>query len=135
MTKKIPVKIGLEIVFILGIPLLFMIMNVISEPKIPALILTVFYFLIIFLTVFGIKYNVQNEILVIKNGIFGETKILINSIYKIEKTWNIIAAPAPAILGRIEIHYENNSIVISPKNLDEFSEILKEINPKIDFKI
>ena len=73
--------------------------------------------------------------LVVKNGIFGEKKIPIKAIYKIEKTWNIIAAPAPAILGRIEIYYGTNSIVISPKNLDEFSDILKELNPNIDFKI
>jgi uncharacterized membrane protein YdbT with pleckstrin-like domain len=135
MTKKISVKIGLEILVILGIPLIFMIMNVISEPKIPAIIITIFYFLFVFLTVFGIKYSIQNEFLVVKNGIFGEKKIPIKAIYKIEKTWNIIAAPAPAILGRIEIYYGTNSIVISPKNLDEFSDILKELNPNIDFKI
>lgn len=132
---KIPVKIGLEIIVILGTPLIFMIMNVISEPNLFAIILTILFFLIISLTIFGIKYSIQDEYLVIKNGIFGEKKIPIKTIFKIEKTWNIIAAPAPAILGRIEIFYGQKSIVISPKNIGEFTKILKEINAKIDIKL
>ena len=132
--KKISVKYGWETLLIVYGVFFFMLYQYFSEPKEVGLIVIALYFIFVTLCIFGIQYSIDQQILKIKNGIFGTTKIDINQIKTIEKTWNIISSPAPSVSGRVEIYFGNNSIVISPKNFDEFKTELLKINPTIIVK-
>lgn len=99
-----------------------------------ALTSPIIIFGLVFGLCFSIKYKLDQEFFYIKNSIFGTTKIDVKEIYKIEKTWNLISAPAPSVIGRVEIYFKNNSIVISPKNFEEFKNELLKINPNINVK-
>lgn len=88
---------------------------------------------ILFLTL-TIRYRMDSEFLYIKNSVFGTTKISIKDIYKIEKTSNMISSPAPAISGRVEVYYQSGSIVISPKDFNNFQQELLAVNPDISVK-
>lgn len=45
----------------------------------------------------------------------------IKSIHRIRKTYNPLSSPAAALIGRIEVFYDNGkSIIISPKQKKEF---------------
>ena len=62
-------------------------------------------------------------------------KIEIRRIYKIEKTWNLISSPAPSLTGRVEIYWPAyNSVVVSPKNFEDFKTELLKRNPDIEVK-
>ena len=127
----IPVKYGLEILLVVYGAFFFMVYQYYSEPKPVALIIIALYFIFVTICIFGIRYSIDNHILKINNGFFGSTNIDIRQIKKIEKTWNAIASPAPSLFGRVEIFYGNKSIVISPKNWEEFKQNLLSINPSI----
>lgn len=127
----IPVKYGLEILLVVYGVFFFMVYQYYSEPKPVALIIMALYFIFVTICIFGIRYSIDNHILKINNGFFGSTNIDIRQIKKIEKTWNAIASPAPSLFGRVEIFYGNKSIVISPKNWEEFKQNLLSINPSI----
>lgn len=129
--KIIPVKYGLEILLVVYGAFFFMVYQYYSEPKPVALIIMALYFIFVTICIFGIRYSIDNHILKINNGFFGSTNIDIRQIKKIEKTWNAIASPAPSLFGRVEIFYGNKSIVISPKNWEEFKQNLLSINPSI----
>lgn len=129
--KIIPVKYGLEILLVVYGVFFFMVYQYYSEPKPVALIIMALYFIFVTICIFGIRYSIDNHILKINNGFFGSTNIDIRQIKKIEKTWNAIASPAPSLFGRVEIFYGNKSIVISPKNWEEFKQNLLSINPSI----
>lgn len=127
----IPVKYGLEILLVVYGAFFFMVYQYYSDPKPVALIIMALYFIFVTICIFGIRYSIDNHILKINNGFFGSTNIDIRQIKKIEKTWNAIASPAPSLFGRVEIFYGNKSIVISPKNWEEFKQNLLSINPSI----
>lgn len=127
----IPVKYGLEILLVVYGAFFFMVYQYYSEPKPVALIIMALYFIFVTICIFGIRYSIDNHILKINNGFFGSTNIDIRQIKKIEKTWNAIASPATSLFGRVEIFYGNKSIVISPKNWEEFKQNLLSINPSI----
>ena len=127
----IPVKYGLEILLVVYGAFFFMVYQYYSEPKPVALIIMALYFIFVTICIFGIRYSIDNHILKINNGFFGSTNIDIRQIKKIEKTWNAIASPAPSLFGRVEIFYGNKSIVISPKNWEEFKQNLLSISPSI----
>lgn len=129
--KIIPVKYGLEILLVVYGVFFFMVYQYYSEPKPVALIIMALYFIFVTICIFGIRYSIDNHILKINNGFFGSTNIDIRQIKKIEKTWNAIASPAPSLFGRVEIFYGNKSIVISPKNWEEFKQNLLSISPSI----
>jgi hypothetical protein len=44
-----------------------------------------------------------------------------------------VSSPAASISGRIQIFFGSDSVIISPKNYEEFKELLLRINPKIVF--
>ena len=129
--KIIPVKYGVEILLVVYGAFFFMVYQYYSEPKPVALFIMALYFIFVTICIFGIRYSIDHHILKINNGFFGSTNIDIRQIKKIEKTWNAIASPAPSLFGRVEIFYGNKSIVISPKNWEEFKQNLLSINPSI----
>lgn len=132
--KNIPVKIGWEILAFVLFVLIFSNYKSILNLNWKPILFSVIIFGLVFGLSFSIKYRLDYENLYIKNSIFGTTKIKVNEITKIEKTWNIISSPAPSVFGRVEVYYSNKSIVISPKNFDEFADDLLKINPNITIK-
>ena len=132
--KNIPVKIGWELV----IPILLIIavsnFSAIKSESWKALIAPVLILGFVLIVIFGIRYRIDSQKLYIQNSIFGTTKININDISRIEKTWNPLTSPAPSIFGRVQIYYTNGSIIISPKNYEEFKNELLKINPNITVK-
>ena len=132
--KNIPVKIGWELV----IPILLIIavsnFSAIKSESWKALIAPVLILGFVLVVIFGIRYRIDSQKLYVQNSIFGTTKININDISRIEKTWNPLSSPAPSIFGRVQIYYTNGSIIISPKNYEEFKNELLKINPNITVK-
>ena len=132
--KKIPVKYGIDTFIIILLPFLFIISESISNEKFSGILVSFAVFAFVCWMIFGIQYFLDGQFLIIKNSFFGKTKIDINEITKVEKTSNMLSSPAPSLTGRIEIYYENKSIVISPKFFEEFKNELLRINPNINFK-
>ena len=132
--KNIPVKIGWELV----IPILLIIavsnFSAIKSESWKAFITPVLILGFVLVVIFGIRYRIDSQKLYIQNSIFGTTKINIDDISRIEKTWNPLSSPAPSIFGRVQIYYTNGSIIISPKNYEEFKNELLKINPNITVK-
>ncbi len=134
MTKNIPVKIGWELLlFVLGVMICSSYSELVNKNWKAIAVLVSIFGLVLRLS-FSIKYYLNEEFLFIKNSVFGTTKIAIKEIYKIEKTWNLISSPAPSIIGRVEIYYKNESVVISPRNFEDFRNELLKINSNIVVK-
>ncbi len=134
MTKNIPVKIGWELLlFVLGVMICSSYSELVNKNWKAIAVLVSIFGLVLRLS-FSIKYYLNEEFLFIKNSMFGTTKIAIKEIYKIEKTWNLISSPAPSIIGRVEIYYKNESVVISPRSFEDFKNELLKINPNITVK-
>lgn len=134
--KNIPVKIGWELLIPLNLIFIFMIISGFTDEKISAVVTGFIILVFINYTFFSIRYCIDEQnFLHIKNGIFGTTKIPVNAIYKIEKTWNPLSSPAPSIFGRMEIYWKKyNYIIISPKDFNDFKNELLKINPNITVK-
>lgn len=76
----------------------------------------------------------DNNKLIIKGCFLINTEIDINSIVSIEPTDSILSAPALS-LDRLKISYNKySSVIISPKEKDDFITQLKVINPNIIVK-
>lgn len=133
--KKIPVKVGCEILLLVYGIFFFMLYQYYVDPKAGAAIVIALYFIFVTVTIFGIRYRIVAHTLEIRNGLFGTTKIDINTIARIEKTWNAISSPAPSIFGRVEIYYHQKSVVISPQNFEAFKDELLSVNPNIIVKL
>ena len=134
MTKKIPVRIGLELLLPINILFAYMLYKGVMDDSLAALCIVICTILFTNYLLLATSYKVQDDSLVIFNGITKPYKIPISDISKLEKTWNMISSPAPGIFGRIEIYHKNSSIVISPKNYEEFKDLLLKINPTITIK-
>lgn len=132
--KTIPVKIGwdlvIPIILIVSLPNLLMIGNVNGGGFLMPVAVLGFTLTLIF----GIRYQIDSENLYIKNSVFGTTTIPIKEINRVEKTRSILASPAPSISGRIQVFYNNDSIIISPKNIQQFNNELLRINPGVVIK-
>ena len=91
-------------------------------------------FIFIFYCLTSIRYTILNDNLNIKTGFLVNKTIRIATIKKIEETTNIISSPA-ASLDRLEVFYNHSdSIIISPKNKNQFLNNLLKINPTIEIK-
>ena len=132
--KKVPVKYDAFTFLIILLPFLFIFSESISKEKPTGILVSVAVLVLVCLIIFGIRYDLNGKTLIIKNSIFGKTKIDITEIRKVEKTSNLLSSPAPSITGRVEIYYGKKSIVISPKFYEEFKSELLRINPNIIFK-
>ncbi|QIY84057.1 PH domain-containing protein [Chryseobacterium sp. NEB161] len=132
--KNIPVKIGWELVITILLIIAVSNFSAIKSESWKALIAPVLILGFVLVVIFGIRYRIDSQKLYIQNSIFGTTKINIDEISRIEKTWNPLSSPAPSIFGRVQIYYTNGSIIISPKNYEEFKNELLKINPNITVK-
>lgn len=132
--KNIPVRIGWELFLFILIVMFFASYQELMNQNWKAMITPIIILVSVMGLCFSIKYQLDREFFYVKNSIFGTTKIDVKEISKIEKTWNPISSPAPSLFGRVEIYFKNNSIVISPKNFEEFKNELLKINPNIIIK-
>ena len=132
--KNIPVRVGWELLLFVFVVMIFSTYQEILKHNWKALTFLMIIFGLVSGLCFSIKYKLDQEFFYIKNSIFGTTKIDVKDIYKIEKTWNQLSSPAPSIMGRIEIYYKDDSIVISPRDFDELKNELLRINPNITVK-
>lgn len=90
------------------------------------------YLLFAFLTT---KYKLDGERLTVTGAGGFSLKIPIGKIRKIEETRSPLAAPAYAF-DRLEILYNKyDSILIAPKNKQDFIVHLKTLNPEIEVKL
>ncbi|MDV4101928.1 hypothetical protein CMT19_12830 [Elizabethkingia anophelis] len=131
--KNIPVKIGWETIILIAVPLLFPLYFVFTDKDYIPLTILIPAIIFVSILIMGISYRIINNELIIRNSIFGSSRIPISDIKSIKKTKNPISSPAPSIFGRIEIIYKNGSIIISPKDFDLFKNELLKINPNISF--
>jgi len=77
----------------------------------------------------------DNQELRLKAGFINDLTIPIESITKVHKTSSFLASPA-ASFDRIEVFYGKwNSVIISPKEKQQFIFALKKINPDIETKL
>jgi hypothetical protein len=132
--KNIPVRIGWELLIPVFLIILLPISLDVKNGNWEILLLPSAIFGAVVLLMITISYKIDDEFLYVRNSIFGTTKIKINDITKIEKTGNLISSPAPSIIGRVEIFFTNGSIIISPKNFNDFENELLTINPNITVK-
>ena len=131
--KNIPVKIGWETIILIAVPLLFPLYFVFTDKDYIPLTILIPAIIFVSILIMGISYRIINNELIIRNSIFGSTRIPISDIKSIKKTKNPISSPVPSIFERIEIIYKNGSIIISPKDFDLFKNELLKINPNITF--
>ncbi len=90
-----------------------------------------FVLMFLFNITFSIKYIINDKILIIKGGLLYRMKIDISSIKKIEESRSLLSSPAPS-LDRLEIIYNKyDSILISPKEKEDFINEILKINPDV----
>ncbi len=124
-------KIGLGLVAFVGIVLLIvfaiMIVNQIWVGFLINLLATSF----IFYTLLTTQYIISKDSLRIQSGFLYDETLTINNIISITETRNPLSSPA-ASLERLELKLKNSySILISPKEKNEFIDHILQINPAI----
>lgn len=84
-----------------------------------------------FSILFGIRYIIRDDRLIVKVSIYMSRKIPIQEIVEIRPTRNPISSPA-ASFDRYQIRYKRSkTVIISPERPEEFIADLKRINPNI----
>lgn len=77
-------------------------------------------------------YTIKDDTLLVKSGFFYRSIININSIKKIRETTSLLASPATS-LDRLEISYNRfGSVLVSPREKEDFIKTLTEQNPNIE---
>ncbi|MBF0597811.1 PH domain-containing protein [Faecalibacter rhinopitheci] len=136
MITKYSSKIGIEIILIAYLPFISLFYFVYSEFNLIGTIVIVVLFVFITYLLLSTVYTINNNSkkLVVKSGYFYR-KIDIEHIKTIKKSKSWISSPALSI-DRIEISYNKyDSVLISPKNREQFIQELSAINPNIIVEI
>lgn len=133
--KRFYSKIGLEvvipIVLIIGVTTTLMVLQK-AWPGVAVLLVTMLFIVHLITNTY---YQIEHSALRIKSGFIINKLIAINSIRKIQKSNSIFSSPA-ASLDRLEIFYNKyDSILISPKDKQEFLAQLRNINPAIEIQV
>ncbi|AWE09332.1 hypothetical protein DCE79_17435 [Lysinibacillus sp. 2017] len=119
----------MSVIFIL-LPIV-MLYAVITEPDIATIIMTVLIIILLAVLVFGTKYVIDSDELIIYGGIY-KKRIKIAQITSLRPTKNPLSAPAMS-LDRIEILFDPHSqmTLVSPKDKEMFVKKLLDVNPDI----
>lgn len=136
MITKYSSKIGIEIILIAYLPFISLFYFVYSEFNLIGTIVIVVLFVFITYLLLSTVYTINNNSkkLVVKSGYFYR-KIDIEHIKTIKKSKSWISSPALSI-DRIEISYNKyDSVLISPKNREQFVQELQQINPNIELDL
>jgi hypothetical protein len=133
--KRFYSKIGLEvvipIVLIIGVTTTLMVLQK-AWPGVAIILVTLLFIVHLITTTY---YQIERGALRIKSGFIINKLIAINSIRKIQKSNSIFSSPA-ASLDRLEIFYNKyDSVLISPKDKQEFLAQLRNINPAIEIQV
>jgi hypothetical protein len=124
-------KIGFELIIPLSIIFGWMLYDGIINEKLNMILIALAVIVFVSHMFYTTEYIISNETLRIKCGFLINTAVNIKDIRKISETYNIMSSPA-ASLDRLEIIYNNESILISPKDKKDFVGTLKAINPNIE---
>ena len=79
---------------------------------------------------FGLKYEIDNEVLLVKIGPITIYCITIKEIVSVNRSFNPLSSPA-ASLKRIKVDFGKGSVLISPDKEKRFIGDLKKVNPSI----
>lgn len=129
MVFKSKIDRWMSVIFIL-LPIV-MLYAVITEPDIATIIMTVLIIILLAVLVFGTKYVIDSDELIIYGGIY-KKRIKIAQITSLRPTKNPLSAPAMS-LDRIEILFDPHSqmTLVSPKDKEMFVKKLLDMNPDI----
>ena len=81
--------------------------------------------------IYGVRYIINNNTLTISYCGFKSYTININEIKKISYTDDVLSAPAESA-DRLEIIYNDRSVMVSPKDKESFINQLLDINNGIE---
>ena len=95
------------------------------------ILLVTFFIVHMFLTTY---YQIDRNILRVKCGFFINKSVDINKIVRITGSNNSTNSPALSF-DRLEIFYNNERIMISPKNKDDLLSEIRRINPAIEMRL
>ncbi len=129
--KKYPSKISFGLVFFILAILIGTSIPMFSPLVLSGLAINVLVLAFLSYLLGTTYYLIDGNYLKIKAGFLINKEIDIGRIYKISETNNPISAPA-ASFDRLEINYDNSSILISPKDKSGFIEHISQVNPKIE---
>lgn len=135
MESKYKSKIGLELIFLAYLPFIPSLYFVYTEFNLVGLLTLIGLFIFINYLVFTTEYTIDTnaKILIVKSGFLVHKSIDILKIKEIKKSKSWISSPALSI-DRIEITYNKfDSILISPKNREQFINELQLINSTINY--
>ena len=80
--------------------------------------------------IFSIKYIVRGSSLIVKDGIFSHVYD-INDLRSIKPTHTLLSAPA-ASFDRLEINFTHDTLVVSPRDKEDFIRLLREATQNIE---
>lgn len=132
MTKIYPSKINYWVYLPVTAFIAYFITKAIIEGQWAGVIVVGTVSVLLFLPmILNTRYRITDTILNVKSGFVINKNIEIANIRSIEPNHSIWSAPALSF-DRIEIHYNRyDSVIISPKNKEDFIETIKQINPAI----
>jgi hypothetical protein len=90
--------------------------------------------LLVALFLFAMRYEISKDHLVVKIGPIPFSKISIDEISLVERSYNPLSSPASS-LKRLYIKAKNKDVLISPVDEQEFVRLLKTRNPNITVNI
>ncbi|GAB4002359.1 PH domain-containing protein [Spirosoma daeguense] len=135
MTKIYPSKIGPELVVTLSIALGGPLLLMIYGKNWPGIVIVSLSILFVSHLIMTTNYRIQGNRLTIKSGFLFNKTVDIITIKKVVATQNIISAPATS-LDRLEVIYNRfDSVIISPKDKDDFVKELLAIKTDIEVSI
>lgn len=137
MDSKYKSKIGLELIILAYLPFISLFYFVYKEFNlVGTIVICVLFFFITYLLFSTIyTFDSNSKKLVIQSGFIFHKKIDIEHIKVINKSRSWISSPALSI-NRIEISYNTyDSVLISPKNREQFIQELQQINPNIELHL
>ncbi|MBS7332625.1 MAG: PH domain-containing protein [Weeksellaceae bacterium] len=137
MIIKYPSKIGIELILIAYLPFIYLFYFVYKEFNLVGTIVIGILFIFMTYLLFSTVYTIDSysKKLVIQSGFIFHKKIDIEHIKAIKKSRSWISSPALSI-DRIEISYNTyDSVLISPKNREQFIQELQQINPNIELQL
>lgn len=113
------------------LPILFSLIFFINKGGLMPIIVTLLVAVFIISILFSTNYTIIDESIIVKSSFLLNMKIDIKSIKKIVTSKSLEKAPANS-MDRIEISYNKyETVIISPKDKEDFVKMLLEINPNI----
>jgi hypothetical protein len=128
-------KIGVGLASFVGAVLLIVFVIMIVNSIWIGFIINFLTTLFIIYTLITTKYTINKDKLRIQCGFLYDETVTINNIISMTETRNPLSSPA-ASLDRLELKLKNShSILISPKEKDEFIDHILQINPEVEVNL